>query len=262
VTLLQLAGVARSVRLPDGANLDILTGIDLAVETGDHVSIVGRSGSGKTTLLNILGMLDEPTAGTVTFEGRDVRGLSARARDIARGRDIGFVFQQFNLLPGRTALEQVVMPLMYSHGATFWRRRELAAEMLERVGLAGRLDSKPEKLSGGEQQRVAIARALVRKPRLILADEPTGALDIDTGATVMALLDEVATESGAALITITHDLHVAARARRHYRLDGGILRPADLELAFAASTLAVDASAEAALGLSVADASPTPDGER
>ncbi|MCB1299498.1 MAG: ATP-binding cassette domain-containing protein, partial [Microthrixaceae bacterium] len=168
----------------------------------------------------------------------------------------------FNLLPGRTALEQVVMPLMYSHGATFWRRRELAAEMLERVGLAGRLDSKPEKLSGGEQQRVAIARALVRKPRLILADEPTGALDIDTGATVMALLDEVATESGAALITITHDLHVAARARRHYRLDGGILRPADLELAFAASTLAVDASAEAALGLSVADASPTPDGER
>ena len=261
MTLLQLAGVARSVRLPDGEALDILTAIDLEIEVGDHVSIVGRSGSGKTTLLNILGMLDEPTAGTMTFEGREVRGLSARARDLARGRDIGFVFQQFNLLPGRTALEQVVMPLMYSHGTMFWRRRELAAEMLERVGLAGRLDSKPEKLSGGEQQRVAIARALVRKPRLILADEPTGALDIDTGATVMALLDEVATESGAALITITHDLHVAARARRHYRLDGGVLRPADLELAFAASTLTVDASAEAALGLSAADAPAVPNGE-
>ena len=121
--------------------------------------------------------------------------------------------------------------------------------MLERVGLGGRLESKPEKLSGGEQQQVAIARALVRKPRLILADEPTGALDIDTGASVMSLLDQVATESGAALITITHDLHVAARARRHYRLDGGVLRPADLELAFAASTLVVDAKAEAALGL-------------
>jgi len=249
VTLLQLAGVARSVQLPDGDNLDILTGIDLEVSVGDHVSIVGRSGSGKTTLLNILGMLDEPTAGTVSFEGRDVRGLSGRARDLARGRDIGFVFQQFNLLPGRTALEQVVMPLMYADGRMFWRRRELAAEMLERVGLGGRLESKPEKLSGGEQQRVAIARALVRKPRLILADEPTGALDIDTGASVMGLLDQVATESGAALITITHDLHVAARARRHYRLDGGVLRPADLELAFAASTLVVDAKAEAALGL-------------
>ena len=249
MTLLQLAGVARSVQLPDGDNLDILTGIDLEVSVGDHVSIVGRSGSGKTTLLNILGMLDEPTAGTVSFEGRDVRGLSGRARDLARGRDIGFVFQQFNLLPGRTALGQVVMPLMYADGRMFWRRRELAAEMLERVGLGGRLESKPEKLSGGEQQRVAIARALVRKPRLILADEPTGALDIDTGASVMGLLDQVATESGAALITITHDLHVAARARRHYRLDGGVLRPADLELAFAASTLVVDAKAEAALGL-------------
>lgn len=243
MTLLALSGVARSVRLPDGANLDILAGIDLEVSVGDHVSIVGRSGSGKTTLLNILGMLDEPTAGTVSFEGRDVRGLSTRARDLARGRDIGFVFQQFNLLPGRTALEQVVMPLMYSQGRTFWRRRELAAEMLERVGLSTRLDSKPEKLSGGEQQRVAIARALVRRPRLILADEPTGALDIETGATVMSLLDEVATESGAALITITHDLHVAARARRHYRLDGGILGPTDLELAFATSTLTADAAA-------------------
>ena len=249
MTLLQLAGVARSVQLPDGDNLDILTGIDLEVSVGDHVSIVGRSGSGKTTLLNILGMLDEPTAGTVSFEGRDVRGLSGRARDLARGRDIGFVFQQFNLLPGRTALEQVVMPLMYADGRMFWRRRELAAEMLERVGLGGRLESKPEKLSGGAQQRVAIARAPGRKPRLMLADEPTGALDIDTGASVMSLLDQVATESGAALITITHDLHVAARARRHYRLDGGVLRPADLELAFAASTLVVDAKAEAALGL-------------
>ena len=164
--------------------------------------------------------------------------LSSRARDVARGRDIGFVFQQFNLLAGRTALENVIVPLLYSSGRTFWRRRELAASMLDRVGLGDRLDAKPERLSGGEQQRVAIARALVRGPRLILADEPTGALDLETGASVMALLDEVAGESGAALVAITHDLHVAARARRHFRLDSGVLQPADLEDAFAASTLA------------------------
>lgn len=242
---MRLESVTRSVRLPDGGTLDILTGVDLAVEAGDHVSIVGRSGSGKTTLLNILGLLDEPTEGRVLLEERDARRLSGRARDIVRGRDIGFVFQQFNLLAGRTALENVIMPLMYSRGRMFWRRREIAAAMLERVGLGHRLDSKPDRLSGGEQQRVAIARALVRGPRLILADEPTGALDIETGAAVMALLDEVSTESGAALITITHDLHVAARARRHYRLDHGVLAPADLDLAFATSTLISDAAAAA-----------------
>ena len=242
VALMRLEGVARTVLLPDGERLDILTGVDLAVDVGDHVSIVGRSGSGKTTLLNILGLLDEPSAGRVLLEGRDVRSLSGRRRDVVRGRDIGFVFQQFNLLAGRTALENVVMPLMYSHGRSFWRRREQATAMLERVGLGHRLDSKPDRLSGGEQQRVAIARALVRGPRLILADEPTGALDIETGAAVMTLLDDVATESGAALITITHDLHVAARARRHYRLDQGILTPADLAVAFSTSTLIPDAA--------------------
>jgi len=238
VTLVALEGVAKQVRLPDDSTLDILRGIDLTIDAGDHVSIVGRSGSGKTTLLNILGMLDTPTAGSVTVDGREVGQLSNRQRDMARGRDIGFVFQQFNLLPGRTALENVLVPLLYSSGRTFWRRRELAAAMLERVGLGDRLDAKPERLSGGEQQRVAIARALVRRPRLILADEPTGALDIETGASVMELLDDVAAESGAALVAITHDLHVAARARRHYRLDAGVLQAADLDAAFATSTLA------------------------
>ncbi len=240
---MRLEGVARRVELPDGERLDILTGVDLAVHAGDHVSIVGRSGSGKTTLLNILGLLDEPTAGRVLLDGTEVRQLSGRRRDTVRGRDIGFVFQQFNLLSGRTALENVVMPLMYAQGGSFWRRRQLATAMLERVGLGDRPDSRPDRLSGGEQQRVAIARALVRGPRLILADEPTGALDIETGAAVMALLDDVATESGAALITITHDLHVAARARRHYRLDQGVLSPADLAVAFSASTLVPEAGA-------------------
>jgi putative ABC transport system ATP-binding protein len=139
---------------------------------------------------------------------------------------VGFVFQQFNLLPGRSALENVITPLLYARGAQFWRRRELAMDMLDRVGLAQRADTLPNMLSGGEQQRVAIARALVRRPRLILADEPTGALDVDTGQSVMALLDTVATESGAALITITHDVNVAALARACYRLEAGVLTSA------------------------------------
>ncbi len=229
--------VAKSVLLPDDTRLEILRGVSLEVGAGDHVSIVGRSGSGKSTLLNLLGMLDTPTSGSVAFEGREVRRMRAGRLDRLRGSNVGFVFQQFNLLPGRTALDNVIMPLGHARGRMFWNRRRIAADMLERVGLGHRIDQIADRLSGGEQQRVAIARALVRRPVLILADEPTGALDIDTGATVMTLLDDVATETGAALVTITHDLHVAARARRHYRLDAGVLAPANLERAFEASTL-------------------------
>ncbi|WP_054687116.1 ABC transporter ATP-binding protein [Microbacterium sp. No. 7] len=228
----------RHVVLPDESRLDILRGVDLDVAAGDHVAIVGRSGSGKSTLLNILGMLDEPSSGTVAFRGREVRRIRRGPLDRLRGREVGFVFQQFNLLAGRTATENVVMPLGYTKGRTFWQRARIARDMLERVGLGHRLDTPPERLSGGEQQRVAIARALVRRPALILADEPTGALDVDTGAAVMALLDAVAAETDAALVTITHDLHVAARARRHYRLVDGRLESFELETAIAASPLA------------------------
>jgi len=215
--------ITRTVALPDAEPLHILRGVDLDVEVGDHVSIMGRSGSGKSTLLNILGLLDAPTSGTLEFDGVPVDRMSAGRRDRTRGRNVGFVFQQFNLLPRRTALENVEMPLLYDGGIGFWQRRRLATSMLERVGLGDRLEQVPERLSGGEQQRVAIARALVRSPRLILADEPTGALDVETGATIMTLLDDVATQSGAALITITHDPHVAARAQRAYRLSEGVL---------------------------------------
>jgi putative ABC transport system ATP-binding protein len=235
MSLLTLDGVTRSVELPDGERLEILKGIDLDVEVGDHVSIVGRSGSGKSTLLNLLGLLDTPTSGQILFDDEPLESLSGGRRDRKRGRDIGFIFQQFNLLGGRTALENVMTPLMYASGRQFWNRRSIAIEMLERVGLGERMQSKPEKLSGGEQQRVAIARALVRGPRLILADEPTGALDIETGASVMALLDDVAEQSGAALITITHDANVAALARRHYRLDRGVLSAVDVNRVLAAS---------------------------
>ncbi|MEH6780248.1 MAG: ABC transporter ATP-binding protein [Rhodoglobus sp.] len=233
--LLSLEDVTRSVELPDFSQLEILKGVTLDVEVGDHISIVGRSGSGKSTLLNLLGLIDNPTTGRIVFDGEPLEKLAGRKRDRKRGRDVGFIFQQFNLLAGRTALENVMTPLLYASGRQFWRRKVIAAEMLERVGLGGRIDSMPEKLSGGEQQRVAIARALVRGPRLILADEPTGALDVETGKTVMALLDDVAEQSGAALITITHDPNVAALARRHYRLDNGVLEAIDVHKMLAAS---------------------------
>ena len=235
MAFVELEGVTRSVDLPDGEKLDILKGVDLEVEVGDHVSIVGRSGSGKSTLLNLLGLLDAPTTGRILFDDEPLESLTGGRRDRKRGRDIGFIFQQFNLLPGRTALENAMTPLLYASGRQFWNRSRIASEMLDRVGLGHRMASMPAKLSGGEQQRVAIARALVRGPRLILADEPTGALDIDTGAAVMKLLDDVAEQSGAALITITHDANVAALARRHYRLDRGVLAPVDVRRVLAMS---------------------------
>jgi len=225
VALLSLEQVTRSVLLPDGERLEILRGVDLTVEAGDHLSIVGRSGSGKSTLLNLLGLLDTPTSGRIAFDDRPLERLAGGRRDRTRGRDVGFVFQQFNLLPGRTALENAMTPLLYARGRDFWRRERIATQMLQRVGLGDRLHSTPDRLSGGEQQRVAIARALVRGPRLILADEPTGALDVDTGAAVMSLLDEISSASGAALITITHDPAIAAMARRRFRLEAGVLEP-------------------------------------
>ncbi|MGY1846270.1 MULTISPECIES: ABC transporter ATP-binding protein [unclassified Blastococcus] len=225
MSLLSLRGVSREVGLPDGTVLPILTGVDLDVAPGEHVSIVGRSGSGKSTLLNILGLLDAPTAGSYLLDGEPTDHLRARRRSRLRGEVFGFVFQQFNLLPRRTAVENVAAPLLYARGREFLRRRRTAAEMLDRVGLGARADQVPERLSGGEQQRVAIARALVRAPRVVLADEPTGALDVETGAQVMELLARATAENGAALVTITHDLSVAALADRRFRLDGGRLSP-------------------------------------
>jgi len=221
--LLSLRGVTRTVELPDAPPLEILRGVDLDIDEGDHLSIVGRSGSGKSTLLNIVGLIDTPTSGEVELDGVPLSSVGTGRRDRLRGRNVGFVFQQFNLLPGRTALENAETALLYAEGRQFWQRRRIATAMLERVGLGDRLDSTSDQLSGGEQQRVAIARALVRGPRLILADEPTGALDVETGASIMQLLIEVARSTGAALITITHDPNVAGLASRHYRLDRGVL---------------------------------------
>ena len=225
MSLIEMSGISREVRLPDESVLPILTGVDLSVAPGEHVSIVGRSGSGKSTLLNLLGLLDTPTSGTYVLDGEPTAALRARRRSRLRGEVFGFVFQQFNLLPRRTAAENVAAPLLYARGREYLTRHRAAREMLDRVGLGARADQVPERLSGGEQQRVAIARALVRSPRVVLADEPTGALDVETGVQVMALLARATAENGAALVTITHDLSVAALASRQYRLEGGRLSP-------------------------------------
>ena len=214
MSLVHLRDVTRTVTLPDGEDLHILRGVNLDVAAGEHVSIVGRSGTGKSTMLNIIGLLDAPTSGTYELDGVDTTRLGEGRRARMRGEDFGFVFQQFNIFAARTAAENVEVPLLYASGAQLLCRRSIALDMLERVGLADRADSHPGEMSGGEQQRIAIARALVRRPRVILADEPTGALDPDTGRAVMTLLEEVARESDSALIVITHDMAVAARLAR------------------------------------------------
>lgn len=222
--MLELTGVTRTVTLQNGSPLPILRGVDLTVSARDHISIVGQSGTGKSTLLNIIGMLDLPDSGTYIFAGEDVAKLSESKRAALRGSSFGFVFQQFNLFNARTALENVEVPLLYSSSTkTLFRRSSLAAEMLELVGLGDRLEAMPSQLSGGEQQRVAIARALVRRPKVILADEPTGALDLQTGSMVMDLLERVAAEMNSALIIISHDMQVAARAKQIYQISEGVL---------------------------------------
>lgn len=227
MALLELSEVTKDVVLPDGSDLHILRGVNLSVDAGQRVAIVGRSGTGKSTLLNTVGLLDKPSSGAYHLSGQDVIRLSEGARARLRGERFGFVFQQFNIFPTRTALENVEVPLLYSVGWKFWRRKALAAQMLERVGLGDRLDSYPAQMSGGEQQRIAIARALVRQPSIILADEPTGALDPETGDVVISLLEEVVAEHNAALITITHDHSVARRADTIYELYDGVLHPFD-----------------------------------
>lgn len=226
MSLLALTGIHKRLPLPDCSVLTVLDGCDLTLDSGEHLAIVGRSGSGKSTLLNIVGLLDTPTAGGYLLDGEDTARLRAGRRAELRGSTFGFVFQQFNLLPGLSAAENVAAPLLYARGRQFWRRDQLARQMLDRVGLGPRADSMPSQLSGGEQQRVAIARALVRRPRVILADEPTGALDVDTGRQVMSLLESLVADEGAGLISITHDPAIAARAGRRLLMEHGHLTDA------------------------------------
>jgi putative ABC transport system ATP-binding protein len=201
-----------------------LRGVSFDISRGDHVAIVGPSGSGKSTLLNLLGALDRPTSGTIRFSGRDVTTLSDGELAELRNREIGFVFQQFQLLARTSALANVGLPLVY-RGVGRAERARRARAALESVGLGHRLDHRPSMLSGGEQQRVAIARALVTEPNVLLADEPTGNLDSRTGEEVIGLLLDLNADRGVALIVITHDASVAASAPRRLRIRDGRIEP-------------------------------------
>lgn len=205
---------------PTGAEpLRVLRGIDFTVDRGESVAIVGSSGSGKSTLLNVLGLLDGFDAGTYTLADRDARDLDDPTAARMRNELLGFVFQSFHLLPDKDAVENVALPLFY-RGTARSERRKRAIAMLQRVGLGDRLDHRPSQLSGGQKQRVAIARALVTEPKVLLADEPTGALDSTTSAEILALLEAVVAE-GKTLILVTHDAEVADRMQRTIRLHDG-----------------------------------------
>ena len=200
----------------------VLKNVNLTVNEGDYLAIMGPSGSGKTTLMNIIGCLDVPTSGSYSLGGRDITACSAKELATVRNKEIGFVFQSFHLLPKLTALENVALPLLYG-GMKKAQRLELARQALETVGLADRIDHRPDQLSGGQCQRVAIARAIVGKPKLLLADEPTGALDSASGAQVMELFQRLHEESGATIIMITHDAGIARHAQMIRTIRDGIL---------------------------------------
>ena len=195
---------------------------NLHIESGDMMAVIGPSGSGKSTLMNIIGLLDRADEGTYTFDGMDVTMLSDDEQAVIRNQKIGFVFQSFYLLQKLTALENVMVPLLYRNIGEK-EAKDRAIRMLERLNLGDRVDHLPKQLSGGQQQRVAIARALVGEPELILADEPTGALDQATGREIMTLLKEL-NENGQTIVVITHDAHIAKQAGRIVRIEDGVLK--------------------------------------
>ena len=210
-------------RYVDGpAVVQVLAGLDLEVEAGERIAIVGESGVGKSTLLHLLGALDVPTGGRILFDGQDVFARSEAELALFRNREIGFVFQFHHLLGDFTALENVMLPSLIAR-RPFGATRARATELLERVGLRARLAHRPGQLSGGEQQRVAVARALAQRPRLLLADEPTGNLDPATGEDVQQLMLELNREHGATLVVATHNDRLAAAMERTLRLEGGCL---------------------------------------
>jgi putative ABC transport system ATP-binding protein len=218
--VLRMRGIARSYQIgPE--RLDVLTNVDLDVQKGEWVAIVGASGSGKSTLLNIMGLLDRPDSGRYELGGVAVSTLDDKARTLARNQMIGFVFQQFNLLPRTDAIDDVATPLLYAR-VPKQKRLERSARALQAVGLGDRLYHTPTELSGGQIQRVAIARALVTNPTIILADEPTGNLDAASGIEVLGLFEELHAQ-GSTIVMITHDMDIAARADRQLRLESGRL---------------------------------------
>ena len=218
--VIEIRNIIRDFKLGN-ETVHVLKGIDLDIERGDYVAIMGPSGSGKSTLMNLLGCLDTPTAGNYLLNGKDVSKMSDDQLADIRNTEIGFVFQTFNLLPRTTAIDNVALPMVYA-GASKAMRHARAAEVLTNVGLSDRMDHRPNQLSGGQRQRVAVGRALVNKPSIILADEPTGNLDTKTGHEIMALFDEIH-KAGNTVIMVTHEEDIAAHAHRVIRLRDGIV---------------------------------------
>ena len=221
--LVDIQGVTKTYRAGE-VDVPVLRGVDLRIQRGERVVIMGRSGSGKSTLMNIIGCLDQPTSGRYALDGHQVAGLDDDAVSQVRGQMIGFVFQAFHLLKGRTVIENVELPLEYQ-SVPPEEGRARAMALLERVGLGHRLDHRPNQLSGGERQRVAIARALVNQPRLLLADEPTGNLDTSARQQILGLLSELQAEGDLTTVMVTHDPEIAALAGRLVRIaDGKVVR--------------------------------------
>lgn len=200
--------------------LEILHGLDLSVKQGEFISIVGESGSGKSTLMNIMGILDRQTEGNYYLEGQDVNNMDDTARSVVRNQKIGFVFQNFNLIPKANALKNVTLPLMYSEKRPK-NANEIGMEMLKLVGMEDRASHKPNELSGGQNQRIAIARAIINQPSIILADEPTGALDSQTGHMIMDIFHKLHEEQGKTIILITHSRELASETQRIVTLNDG-----------------------------------------
>jgi ABC-type lipoprotein export system ATPase subunit len=221
--LIELRDVHKTYHLGE-VDLPVLKGISLRVAAGELVALMGASGSGKSTLMHLLGCLDHPSAGEYWLDGRDISGLSAKERARVRNRMIGFVFQSFNLLARTSALENVMMPLSYTvDHLTERQMQQRAAELLERVGLADRIDHQPSQLSGGQQQRVAIARSLVNNPQILLADEPTGNLDSRTSEEILRMFQDLNLHEGLTIILVTHDPEVARHAQRVIHIRDGII---------------------------------------
>lgn len=216
--LLQLENIHKTYQM-DGVEIKALQGVDLEIKKGEYVAITGPSGSGKSTLMHIIGLLDRPTKGKVFLHDQDVSQLPGHQLARLRNQEIGFIFQNFNLLPRASALDNVEMPLIYA-GIPRGERRRWAQEKLEEVGLGDRLSNTPAQLSGGQQQRVAIARALVNRPSIILPDEPTGNLDTKTGEEIMKIFNQL-NQKGTTVIIVTHEAEVAKHTRRQIKLVDG-----------------------------------------
>ena len=226
--MIELRDIHKTYRLGE-VDLPVLMGVSLSVSRGEFVALMGVSGSGKSTLMNIVGCLDRPTSGEYWLDGREISRLSAAEQARLRNRMIGFVFQTFNLLPRTTALENVMMPLLYTReNLSEGQKKQRAVGLLEKVGLADRLDHVPSQLSGGQQQRVAIARSLINNPRVLLADEPTGNLDSRTNEELLQMFQQLNNTEGITIILVTHDPGVAQHARRVVYIKDGLIERAPI----------------------------------